>query len=114
MSITCENCKWHDGECILGLGNRTTCGQFAWKVQESCKGCEWYLGMGQCRLNLDNECAEDHYSFYQLNENIQRDCRDCDNFRYGECQVSDRLPDKADTCQDYTWWPVVPNWGSKV
>lgn len=109
----CENCKWNDKECLMGL-EVETCDGYAKPVEENCKGCEWYLGMGQCRLNLENECAEDGHSFYQLNGNIQRDCKDCDNFVAGSCTVSNRDPKNADVCQDYVWWPVVPNWGSKV
>lgn len=107
----CESCKWFNkDECAMGLES-STCASYAKPVEESCRQCEWHLGMGQCRLNLEHECAEDHYAMYTLARGVKRDCGTCDSFRGGECAQGRTF---SGYCMGYTWWPVVPNWGTKA
>lgn len=114
----CEGCKWFGREpdgndgCALGLKRSSgACEGYSRPVEESCRQCEYHIGMGQCKLNLEKECAEDHHGMYTLSRATKRDCEDCDSFRGGRC-VKKREPEAL--CMDYTWWPAVPNWGTEA
>lgn len=35
---------------------------------KDCKTCRWYLGGGQCRINLEAECGKGDYEAWEAKE----------------------------------------------
>ena len=32
---------------------------------DSCVGCKWYLGAGNCLINMEKECGDDEFELYE-------------------------------------------------